>query len=264
MGSILDTIQGFLGGLGDGATGILDSFFPPEKRAEVLARLQSFAVGNPKLSAFLLSNIALTGVPLFFFFLFTLTVFVFSLVAALLVGVLAALLFTAFMVGVALLVVLPTVFITTLGASFLFLWGLGGYYILKWLNGDSAPAGEGEAIGDKINNLTGGRLDFLMGPAREMVKTGQIHGGVQDQQPGHGGRDKQANGTPEKKQANGTSVPGQKHVGDAAKGVKDGLDTVQKNSGVDGVQKKLDVVQKRTGGTLGTVKGTLGGATGLT
>ncbi|KAJ9643012.1 hypothetical protein H2199_004534 [Coniosporium tulheliwenetii] len=250
MGSILDTIQGFLGGLGDGATGILDSFFPPEKRAEVLARLQSFAVGNPKLSAFLLSNIALTGVPLFFFFLFTLTVFVFSLVAALLVGVLAALLFTAFMVGVALLVVLPTVFITTLGASFLFLWGLGGYYILKWLNGDSAPAGEGEAIGDKINNLTGGRLDFLMGPAREMVKTGQIHGG--------------ANGTPEKKQANGTSVPGQKHVGDAAKGVKDGLDTVQKNSGVDGVQKKLDVVQKRTGGTLGTVKGTLGGATGLT
>lgn len=59
-------------------------------------------------------------------------------------------------------------------------------------------------------------------------------------------------------------MPGQKHVGDAAKGVKDGLDTVQKNSGVDGVQKKLDVVQKRTGGTLGTVKGTLGGATGLT
>lgn len=182
---------------------------------------------------------------------------------ALLVGVLAALLFTAFMVGVALLVVLPTVFITTLGASFLFLWGLGGYYILKWLNGDSEPAAEGEAIGDKINNLTGGRLDFLMGPAREMAKTGQIHGGVQDQVAGHG-EEKQADGTPEKRQTNGTSVPGQKHVGDAAKGIKGGLDTVQKNSGVDGVQKKLDGVQKRTGGTLGTVKGTLGGATGLT
>jgi len=95
------------------------------------------------------------------FIVFSITVFVFSLVAALLIAVLVALLFTVFCIGVALLIVLPTVFITTMGATFLFLWGLGGYYILKWFNSTS-PAKPGKAIGDKFNMITGGRLDFLM------------------------------------------------------------------------------------------------------
>ena len=80
----------------------------------------------------------------------------------------AALLFTVFCIGVALVIVLPTVFITTMGASFLFLWGLGGYYILRWFNSIS-PAAPGEALGDKLNALTGGRLDFIMAGVRGQV-----------------------------------------------------------------------------------------------
>jgi energy-coupling factor transporter transmembrane protein EcfT len=96
--------------------------------------------------------VTLTGIPLLMFIVFSITVFVFSLVAAIIIAVLIALLFTVFCVGVALLIVLPTVFATTMGATFLFLWGLGGYYILKWFNSTS-PARPGEAIGDKLNTI---------------------------------------------------------------------------------------------------------------
>lgn len=188
--------------------------------------------------AFLLSNIALTGLPLIMFGVFTITVFVFSLVAALLIGVLTALLFTVFMVGVALLVVLPTVFITTMGATFLFLWGLGGYYILKWFNEGESPAPEGSAIGDTLNNLTGGRMSFLMDGARK----------------------KKAQGAGENK-SNGTANGG---VPDVAKNVDIGNVKDQAIKNVDGVQKR---VGKATGGAtnaVGTVKGAVGGVTGLT
>lgn len=104
---------------------------------------------------------ALTGLPLLLFIVFSITVFVFSLVAALLIALIAALLFTVFCIVVALFVVLPTIFITTLGATFLFLWGLGGYYILSWFSSIN-PAKPGEALGDKLNSLTGGRMDWLM------------------------------------------------------------------------------------------------------
>jgi len=238
MSGILSSLQGILGSLQSKAQGVIDSLFPPEKRAEVLARLQAFVISNPKLSAFLLSNIALTGLPLIMFGVFTITVFVFSLVAALLIGVLAALLFTVFMVGVALLVVIPTVFITTMGATFLFLWGLGGYYILKWFNEGESPAPEGSAIGDTLNNLTGGRMSFLM----------------------DGVRKKEAQGAGEKK-SNGTANGG---VPDVAKNADIGNVKDQATKNVDGVQKR---VGKATGGAtnaVGTAKGAVGGVTGLT
>ena len=69
----------------------------------------------------------------------TITVFVFALVAALVIGLLGALLFTAFCVGVALLVLLPVLFITTFAGAFIWLWGVAGYYILKWFNKKDIP-----------------------------------------------------------------------------------------------------------------------------
>ncbi|KAK7524270.1 hypothetical protein IWZ03DRAFT_322346 [Phyllosticta citriasiana] len=162
MAAILDTISTAASTFKSKSMSVIDGLFPPAKRAEVLSKLQAWASANPKLAAFLLAQLALSGFPLIMFGVFTVTVFVFSLIVALLVGVLVALLFTAFMVGVALLVVLPTTFITTLGASFVFLWGLGGYYIVKWFNQSDGAALEGSAVGDKLNNLTGGRISFLM------------------------------------------------------------------------------------------------------
>jgi len=161
MSGLVSSLSGIVSSLGSKIQSVVNALLPPEKRAEWISRLQAFAVSNPKLAGFLLTNIALTGLPLLMFIIFTITVFVSSLLTALLVGLLAALLFTVFMVGIALLVILPTVFMTTMAAIFLFLWGLGGYYIVIWFNEDSSPAPEGDAIGDKLNNLSAGRMGFL-------------------------------------------------------------------------------------------------------
>lgn len=120
--------------------------------------------------AFLTAQIALTGLPILLFITFGITVFLFALIAALLIALVAALLFTVLMVGVALVVVLPTIFLTTFTATFVFLWGLGGYYILKWFNDGGVPAPDGKAIGDKLNSLTGGRMGWLMDGTRKKAE----------------------------------------------------------------------------------------------
>jgi len=160
------TSTGLIDGIVAKGKAMIDAFFPPEKRAKWFAKLKDFSVSNPLITAFLLTNIALTGPPLLLFAVFTITVFVVSLVAALLIGLIAALLFTVFMLLVSLFIILPTVFMTTIGATFLFLWGLGGYFVLKWFNDGETPAEAGKAIGDSLNSITGGRLTWLMDTAR--------------------------------------------------------------------------------------------------
>jgi hypothetical protein len=145
----------------------------------VLVVLDFHNIANNTLQSFLGMNLAITGVPLFLFILFSLTVFIFALVVGLVVGVLAAVAFTLFAVGLALMVVLPTVFFTTMGATFLFLWGLGGYYILKWANsdGDSKKSDDsGPTIGDRLNSLSGGRLTGFMNSARSEESKKNISG----------------------------------------------------------------------------------------
>ncbi|KAF4302964.1 hypothetical protein GTA08_BOTSDO09201 [Botryosphaeria dothidea] len=254
MSALLSYIHTMAGSLQSKAQNVLDSLFPPEKRAELFSRLQAFAVSNPKLSAFLLTNFALTGLPLIMFAVFTLTVFVFSLVAALLVALLVALLFTAFMVGVALLVILPTVFLTTMGASFLFLWGLGGYYILKWFNDGASPAASAPAIGDKLNSLTGGRLDFLMNDVRK--QDAKKEGG----QDSNGSTEK--SGSPRKIASNDnsrSSTPQPADVGNAK-------NQVEKTVNADGVKKRVGNTTNtanNASSAVGGAKGAIGGATGL-
>lgn len=165
MSGVLSSLQGIGGKLSSTFMNVLNRVLPPDKRAEILNSLQNFAINNPKLAAFLAIQIILTGFPLLLFITFSVTVFLFSLITALLIGVLAAVLFTVFMVGVALLVIIPTVFLTTFTATFIFLWGLGGYYILKWFNEGEAP--DGTTIGEKLNSLTGGRMGWLVDGARE-------------------------------------------------------------------------------------------------
>ena len=69
----------------------------------------------------------------------TITVGVFALLAALLLGLLGALVFVAVCVGFALIILLPTLFFTTLAASFVWLWGVGAYYLIKWFNQKEVP-----------------------------------------------------------------------------------------------------------------------------
>lgn len=144
----------------------------------------------------------------------TITVIVFSLLAALLIGVLGALIFTVVAVGFALLILLPTLFITTFAAAFIWLWGVGGYYIIKWFNKKEVPG-----IHTPMNGGLGeiGGLDALTGN-KEGEKTADENGAP-----------KEANGKPK-----GNSPP-----------KKD----AKENKGIDGVVKKTPAgdVGKATG-----------------
>jgi len=173
MATITNKVGSFKDGMVDKGQSMIDALVSREKQSEWLEWLKTSAVKSPKLAAFILINILLSGGPLVLFIIFTITTSVFSLIAALLIGLVAALLFIVFMLLVALFVVLPTVFLTTLAATFVFLWGLGGFYVISWLNRTGRLGSEGKAVGDKLNSFSGGRLDWLMSDPGEKSQDGQ-------------------------------------------------------------------------------------------
>ena len=144
----------------------------------------------------------------------TLGVIVFALVAALVVGLLGALLFIVFCVGIALIILLPTLFFTTFLATFIWLWGVGAYYIVKKFNEKKIP---GVHTGF-VEGMTGsdgplGDLGALKGGAT----SGNVQKSGENGEKGEKGEQKQLNGVTEK-------VPGGNKVGDATKaseGIKD-------------------------------------------
>lgn len=211
-------------------------------------------------------NLLLTGVPLGLFILFTISVFIFALVVALIIALLGAVLFTVFCVGVALFIVLPTIMFTTFAATFLFLWGLGGYHLLRWANGDKksedgGQAPEGSAIGDKLNSLTGGRLSGFMEDARGQNAKKGIEGyGDRFNKPDEGSKKSKSEG--EEKPASASTT------GSNAKANQQqvGASTARANDAVRSVEGKAANV----GGTVSDVakpvsyaKGGLSGASGL-
>lgn len=139
LGGMTGALQGGINNLFNTGQNILDRWFPPAKREELKNKLMKFATERPQLAAFLLSQIALSGIPLALFVLMSITVLVFALLAGILVGVLGAVLFTVFCLGLALIILLPTLFMTTFAGTFVFLWGLGAYYIVKWFNQKDIP-----------------------------------------------------------------------------------------------------------------------------
>ncbi len=156
----------------------------------------------------------------------TIGVLVFSLVAALVIGVLGALVFTVVCVGFALLILLPTLFITTFAGAFIWLWGVGAYYILKWFNKKDLPGVDGK-MGESMGLPALGGGD---GPREE----GKAEKGK-----------KEANGTPKKGHANGSA--GKTDGGGADKAQVNG--TVGKLAGGD----KLGNVGKATGADVPAV-----------
>jgi len=140
-GGLTDTaavLQGKLSNLINIGQGSLDKVFPHEQRKAWKAWLAGFATERPYLTSFLLSQIIISGLPLVLFAITTVAVFVFALIAGVLVGVLGALLFVGFTVGVALLILLPTLFFTTTAAVFVWLWGVSISFIIKWFYTDVA------------------------------------------------------------------------------------------------------------------------------
>ncbi|EXJ80907.1 hypothetical protein A1O3_07195 [Capronia epimyces CBS 606.96] len=139
LGSLTGALQGGVNNLINMGSTWLDRFFPAEKREQWKEWLTKFATERPYLASFLLSQVAMSGLPLALFALMTVTVFVFALLAGVLVGVLGALLFVVAAVGFALLILLPVLFFTTGAAVFIWLWAVAAYYIVKWFNQKDVP-----------------------------------------------------------------------------------------------------------------------------
>lgn len=196
--------------------------------------------------------------PLGLFLILTITIFIFALLAALIIGVLGAVLFSVVCVGIGLIILLPTLFVTTFAAAFIWLWGIGAYYILKWFNkkevpGIHKPFPEG---------MQGQGLDALQGKG---AAPGDPHG--QKEKP------------KQQQQANGVNG----HPKHAEKKKYPGIEEVQKATGVDLSDPKkaadFGAVAGKTGdlnkakeqvmgakdqvtGAVGGVKGAAGGVLG--
>lgn len=102
-------------------------------------------------------------------------------------------------------------------ATFIFLWGLGGYYVLKWFGepGDPSQAPDGQAIGDTLNSMTGGRLGFLMGDAKGADAVGKLDDHL------HGGLTKGEIGTGEEKEGLMDGEEGGEKVKESVEQVKE-------------------------------------------
>lgn len=113
----------------------LDKNLPPETREQMKQKLVIFARTRPIPATLLLSQLAFSGIPLLFFVILTAGIFIFSLVATLILGVLGALMVTIFCMGLGSLILIPTLFVTTLTAGGIWLWGWGLYYVVQWVGG---------------------------------------------------------------------------------------------------------------------------------
>lgn len=192
----------------------------------------------------------------------TITVVVFSIITALILAVLAAVIFSVVCVGFALIILLPTLFITTAAASFIWLWGVGGYYILKWFNkkeipGIHKPMGEGVTDDLGLDALTGDKA-----PPPSEKQNGHAPNGSAN---GHA-KDGQAKQSPAK-QGKKDGGPGQPPGGDKLDGVgkSTGIDVKNPKEAADvgKVAGKASSAGGQATNAVGGAKGAVGGTLGL-
>ena len=179
--------------------------------------------------------------------------------AALILAVLGAVIFTVVAVGIALIILLPTLFVTTFAGAFIWLWGVGAYFIVKWFNkkevpGIHKPMGEGMQ-GMGLNAITGDG-----GPPGD---------------PNAAGGEPKSGEAKEKKQPNGHKANGAPKLGEKKK--LPGVDEMQKATGVDlndpkkaadfgkvlGRTGDVNKAKDAVGGVAGGAKGAVGNLPGL-
>ena len=188
----------------------------------------------------------------------TISVVIFALLAGLIIGLLGAVLFIVAAVGFALIILLPTLFFTTAAATFIWLWGLAGYYILKWFNEKKIPGIHTEMKGGIQENMEG-QLDSITGK-------GKPPGDPNGEKTEGDGKENKANGAPKGGKDH--------HGGGAGKGMNGAADKIGnagKSTGVDvGNPKEAADVGKHAGkatnaaqNAAGGAKGAVGGAVGL-
>lgn len=186
----------------------------------------------------------------------TISVVIFALLAALIIGLVGAVLFIVVCVGFALIILLPTLFLTTAAATFIWLWGIGGYYILKKFNKKEIPG-----IHTDMKGGPGGLNAQLGAITGEGGPQGDPSGGEKQADGGakENGKPKEANGGP--KHPGGYKGGAAKHVN----GTAEKVGSVGKASGVDvGSPKDAADIGKHAGKVTNAAQGVKGGVSGAT
>lgn len=111
---------------------IVDQKIPPSRRAAIKSRTYAFAQDRPVLASFLASQLVCSGVPLFLLILQIVSVLFFSFATAIVIGSICALIFTSVCVGLALLVLVPILIVTTFAGLTVWVWAWIGWYVLDW------------------------------------------------------------------------------------------------------------------------------------
>jgi hypothetical protein len=75
------------------------------------------------------------------------------------------------MLLVALFIVVPTLFLTTLASVFVYTWAMIGYYVFRWYNQAERPEEERESVSRKLDKISGERLQGLMDTAWKPPKS---------------------------------------------------------------------------------------------
>lgn len=111
---------------------IADKYVPPDTRNATAQQISKFAQDRPFLAAFILSNALLNGLPIFMFLTFAVSLSVIASVTATIFALIAAAFFVLFVLGLALLVLIPLVSFTTFLAVGLWLSILMVHILRKW------------------------------------------------------------------------------------------------------------------------------------
>ncbi|KAI9807371.1 MAG: hypothetical protein M1833_000114 [Piccolia ochrophora] len=104
---------------------LIDRVAPPETRRQLTSNAKTFANEQPLLASFLFTQLALSALPLLLFVSFALGTAILSFFAAVA--------FAAFWIGAALLVLLPTLFLTGSAGILIWLWAVGSFLVGRFL-----------------------------------------------------------------------------------------------------------------------------------
>jgi len=124
----------------DGASGVfafaqrqVDRVIPPDARSRAYSSISAYATERPLLSSFAFLQAVFSFLPVLAFVVFAASTVAFALAAALI--------FSLFWIGLALLLLVPVVLVASSVAALVWVWAVSSFLIARWLYARAAPTG---------------------------------------------------------------------------------------------------------------------------
>ncbi|KAF7561523.1 hypothetical protein G7046_g2629 [Stylonectria norvegica] len=114
----------------------LNRIVPPESRQQAYDSTSAFASARPILFSFIFSQFILSFLPLLTFAIFSVSTVAFALGAAIL--------FSLFWIGVAFMLLVPTLLVTSSIAVLVWGWAVGSFVVARWLYNHSPVGVQGD------------------------------------------------------------------------------------------------------------------------